>query len=196
MYFYVVLIYRLQCAGECVFCGFTPYHYLRHWRVGPPVPIPNTEVKQLIADNTCLETNRKGRSVQVPQSKKPRRNAGFFCGRNVPPPTRHEPPPQKHENEVSFLRWRDFFVSFFVLVVVSYRGRGLFHVNCFRALTKSRKIAHTRSCFFVGVTCPCRSGCLNRRTMCRGGRGVCRCWFGRHRLSRNQKRRKVRQCTT
>ena len=28
---------------------------------GPPVPIPNTEVKLISADNTCLETGRKDR---------------------------------------------------------------------------------------------------------------------------------------
>ena len=30
---------------------------------GPPVPIPNTEVKLISADNTCLETDRKDRST-------------------------------------------------------------------------------------------------------------------------------------
>ena len=30
---------------------------------GPPVPIPNTEVKLTSADNTCLETDREDRSV-------------------------------------------------------------------------------------------------------------------------------------
>ena len=29
---------------------------------GPPVPIPNTEVKLCSAENTCLETDRKNRS--------------------------------------------------------------------------------------------------------------------------------------
>ena len=28
---------------------------------GPPVPIPNTEVKLASAENTCLETGRKDR---------------------------------------------------------------------------------------------------------------------------------------
>ena len=28
---------------------------------GPPVPIPNTEVKLISADNTCLETGREDR---------------------------------------------------------------------------------------------------------------------------------------
>ena len=30
---------------------------------GPPVPIPNTEVKLCSADNTCLATGRKDRSM-------------------------------------------------------------------------------------------------------------------------------------
>ena len=30
---------------------------------GPPVPIPNTEVKLTSADNTCLETDWKDRST-------------------------------------------------------------------------------------------------------------------------------------
>ena len=30
---------------------------------GPPVPIPNTEVKLISADNTCLETDREDRSM-------------------------------------------------------------------------------------------------------------------------------------
>ena len=30
---------------------------------GPPVPIPNTEVKLTYADNTCLETDREDRSA-------------------------------------------------------------------------------------------------------------------------------------
>ena len=30
---------------------------------GPPVPIPNTEVKLYRAENTCLETSREDRSL-------------------------------------------------------------------------------------------------------------------------------------
>ena len=30
---------------------------------GPPVPIPNTDVKLCSAENTCLETDRKDRST-------------------------------------------------------------------------------------------------------------------------------------
>ena len=30
---------------------------------GPPVPIPNTEVKLTSADDTCLETDRENRSM-------------------------------------------------------------------------------------------------------------------------------------
>ena len=33
---------------------------------GPPVPIPNTEVKLCSADNTCLETSREDRSMLTP----------------------------------------------------------------------------------------------------------------------------------
>ena len=33
---------------------------------GPPVPIPNTEVKLCSADNTRLETARKDRSMPTP----------------------------------------------------------------------------------------------------------------------------------
>ena len=32
---------------------------------GPPVPIPNTEVKLTSADNTCLETDREDRSMPI-----------------------------------------------------------------------------------------------------------------------------------
>ena len=34
---------------------------------GPPVPIPNTEVKLCSADNTCLETGREDRSLPTQQ---------------------------------------------------------------------------------------------------------------------------------
>ena len=37
---------------------------------GPPVPIPNTEVKLTCADDTCLETDWENRSVPTP---------GGFC---------------------------------------------------------------------------------------------------------------------
>ena len=40
-------------------------HYLCLWRVGSPDPIPNSEVKQHSVENTCLETGREGRTVQV-----------------------------------------------------------------------------------------------------------------------------------
>ena len=32
---------------------------------GPPVPIPNTEVKLTSADDTCLETDRENRSMPI-----------------------------------------------------------------------------------------------------------------------------------
>ena len=31
------------------------------WREGPPVPIPNTEVKLTFAENTCRATDRENR---------------------------------------------------------------------------------------------------------------------------------------
>ena len=46
------LVFRVQSLIVGVFNG-----------EGPPVPIPNTEVKLTSADNTCLETDRKDRST-------------------------------------------------------------------------------------------------------------------------------------
>ena len=43
---------------------------------GPPVPIPNTEVKLTSADNTCLETDREDRSM--PTQKTATHVAVFF----------------------------------------------------------------------------------------------------------------------
>ena len=37
---------------------------------GPPVPIPNTEVKLTSAENTCLETDREDRSMPTPRRTK------------------------------------------------------------------------------------------------------------------------------
>ena len=34
------------------------------WREGPPVPIPNTEVKLVIAENTCRATGRENRECR------------------------------------------------------------------------------------------------------------------------------------
>ena len=62
-----------ECTAYTVFAD----HCWCLLRDGPPVPIPNTEVKHLIADDTCLETSRKSRSVPTP-IKKPLRNAGVF----------------------------------------------------------------------------------------------------------------------
>ena len=39
---------------------------------GPPVPIPNTEVKLTSADNTCLETDREDRSMPTQSREKSR----------------------------------------------------------------------------------------------------------------------------
>ena len=36
-----------------------------HIAEGPPVSIPNTEVKLCHADNTCLETGREDRSMRT-----------------------------------------------------------------------------------------------------------------------------------
>ena len=36
---------------------------------GPPVPIPNTEVKLTSADNTCLETDREDRSMPTRKNR-------------------------------------------------------------------------------------------------------------------------------
>ena len=45
------LLFTVIYTSVCVFCV-----------KGPPVPIPNTEVKLCSAENTCLETDRKNRS--------------------------------------------------------------------------------------------------------------------------------------
>ena len=55
---------------------------------GPPVPIPNTEVKLTSADNTCLETDREDRSMPT-QSLQGNLKAFFyvfflFYGRFLP----------------------------------------------------------------------------------------------------------------
>ena len=47
---------------------------------GPPVPIPNTEVKLTSADNTCLETDRENRSM--PTQKTHSFGCGFFLLEN------------------------------------------------------------------------------------------------------------------
>ena len=44
---------------------------------GPPVPIPNTEVKLTSADNTCLETDREDRSMPT-QKNRCNRSGSFF----------------------------------------------------------------------------------------------------------------------
>ena len=36
---------------------------------GPPVPIPNTEVKLTSAENTCLETDREDRSMPTQRAR-------------------------------------------------------------------------------------------------------------------------------
>ena len=37
---------------------------------GPPVPIPNTEVKLCCAENTCLATSREDRSLPTPKGNR------------------------------------------------------------------------------------------------------------------------------
>ena len=53
------IVYDSFCRSVGVFSG-----------EGPPVPIPNTEVKLTYADNTCLVTGREDRSTptQEPES--------------------------------------------------------------------------------------------------------------------------------
>ena len=79
-------------------------NYLCLWRVGPPVPISNTEVKLLIAENTCLATNRKGRSVQVPVKTHVSAMRGFFALCLLKPPPRFRSAPSDifiHDQETA-----------------------------------------------------------------------------------------------
>ena len=47
---------------------------------GPPVPIPNTEVKLTSADNTCLETDREDRSMPTQKTAVVRlRSFAVYC---------------------------------------------------------------------------------------------------------------------
>ena len=48
---------------------------------GPPVPIPNTEVKLTSADDTCLETDRDNRST--PTQSRSFERLFFFIIRNL-----------------------------------------------------------------------------------------------------------------
>ena len=50
-------------AYEQVCCSFGCYRiYVGvDWREGPPVPIPNTEVKLTFAEDTCRVTDRENR---------------------------------------------------------------------------------------------------------------------------------------
>ena len=45
---------------------------------GPPVPIPNTEVKLISAENTCLATDREDRSMPTLTEKPLLSGKGFF----------------------------------------------------------------------------------------------------------------------
>ena len=44
---------------------------------GPPVPIPNTEVKLTSADNTCLETDREDRSMPTQETALKQRSLAY-----------------------------------------------------------------------------------------------------------------------
>ena len=44
---------------------------------GPPVPIPNTEVKLCCGENTCLATDRENSSMPT-HNKKDELNSSFF----------------------------------------------------------------------------------------------------------------------
>ena len=45
------------------FSGRSPESVGGYYSGGPPVPIPNTEVKPDCAEDTCLETDRENRSL-------------------------------------------------------------------------------------------------------------------------------------
>ena len=49
---------------------------------GPPVPIPNTEVKLCSGENTCLETSREDSSLPTPR----KRSVGVFNAEGPPVP--------------------------------------------------------------------------------------------------------------
>ena len=62
---------------------------------GPPVPIPNTEVKLTSAENTCLATDWEDRSMPTQKPLERLRSKGFWffhmvfpfrCGRAFPVP--------------------------------------------------------------------------------------------------------------
>ena len=62
LHFSLCLVFRVYALIVGVFNG-----------EGPPVPIPNTEVKLTSADDTCLETDWKNRSM--PTRSRPNRAA-------------------------------------------------------------------------------------------------------------------------
>ena len=51
------------------FSGYDPEQVGVFNGEGPPVPIPNTAVKLTSADNTCLETDWKDRSMPTQELK-------------------------------------------------------------------------------------------------------------------------------
>ena len=52
---------------------------------GPPVPIPNTEVKLTSADNTCLETDREDRSMPTQSRETVHSDCLFFAFSDMQP---------------------------------------------------------------------------------------------------------------
>ena len=46
---------------------------------GPPVPIPNTEVKLISADNTWLEAAREDKAMPTQRVMKPQFMTAVFC---------------------------------------------------------------------------------------------------------------------
>ena len=55
---------------------------------GPPVPIPNTEVKLCSAENTCLATDRENRSMPTlaRRAKRNRKKVGVIIAQGPPVP--------------------------------------------------------------------------------------------------------------
>ena len=52
---------------------------------GPPVPIPNTEVKLISAENTCLATDWEDRSMPTQSRETVLSDCLFFCFSDMKP---------------------------------------------------------------------------------------------------------------
>ena len=84
---------RENCAQRNSLTGATKYsrvHDASHYCIvgvfngeGPPVPIPNTEVKLTSADNTCLETDREDRSMPTQKNSTASAVEFFYFQRNA-----------------------------------------------------------------------------------------------------------------